>query len=101
MERGSGVAVARGDGAIDVAREKRALRQKRRLAGIFRTFLFCVPPRAGTGERQLAAGARIRWAASGRSSVEQFALCGVPLAGKADRLGERAGTGSSIGGRFE
>jgi len=51
VERGPGGAVACRDGAINLAREERALRQKRRLAGIFRAFLLCMPPCAGAGER--------------------------------------------------
>jgi len=45
---------------------------------------FCMPPCAGAGERQLAAGAWIHRASSRRSGMEQLALCGVPIAGQTD-----------------
>src|SRR5215469_14503260 len=60
----AGGTTARFDGTAVVAREKRALRQEGYLAGILRTFLFRVPPRAGAGKGQLAARAWLRGTAA-------------------------------------
>src|SRR6267143_414008 len=98
-ERSTGQAVQLrgGDGAADLARERRTLRRQEGLvAGVFGAFLRCLSPCVGAGERQLAAGTWLRWAASRRSGMERLALCGVPSAREADRCGERAAAGPSI-----
>src|SRR5207248_9708874 len=92
---GSGGAVARGDGAADLARQKRALRQKGGLAGIFGAFLLCVPPRAGASKRQLASRTWVRGSSSRRPGVECFTLSGVWSAAKTNLFRERVRVGAA------
>jgi len=70
MERGPSRTTACGDGAIDLARTEMNASTKRRLAGVFRAFLFCLPSRSGPRERQLAPGACLHRPPSRRSGME-------------------------------
>src|ERR1700722_385248 len=97
LEHRAGRAIARFSGKIELESEGRPLRQKRCVARICGTLVLRMPSRVGSGERQLAAGARISRAAAWGSGVERISLRSISSAGEAGGSGGGAGVGATFG----